>query len=307
MAHIEQQNFFHSLKERFPDIFIGKSVLEVGSQNINGTIRDLFEGGSFVGIDISETMDVDLVIPGEIAQFPDNSFDVVVTTECLEHANKWQEVLQNIIRQLKPGGSLIMTFAHPGRSAHGTLDSDSYSSPYTLDYYKNLSPGMILDKFPTFTKYFSKYEFSYDGGNFDTYFIGFRNDVNFLNETDLEILEQDLARARGQLYQCSSKLVHEKNENKSLKQKLDELRDIVLMKDKLINELDQSKELVEVSLKSAHRKELDSIKQKNKESIKTIFKESRTLRSAIAINKLCASLASKSDILKNLDNKLEEL
>ena len=307
MAHIEQQNYFHSLKERFPDMFRDKSVLEVGSQNINGTIRDLFEGGSFVGIDINQAMDVDLVIPGEIVQFPDSSFDVIVTTECLEHASKWQEILQNIIRQLKPGGFLIMTFAHPGRSAHGTLDSDSYSSPYTLDYYKNLSPGMILDKFPTFSKYFSRYEFSYSGDNFDTYFIGFRNDVNFLNETDLDILEEDLARARGQLYQCSKKLTREKNENKRLRQELGELRDIVLMKDKLINELNQSKELVEVSLKSAHRKELDSIKQKNKESIKTIFKESRTLRSAIAIHKLCTSFGKRGDILKNIESKVEEL
>jgi hypothetical protein len=44
MAHPEQQKFFEQLKVLFPDHFSGKiNVLEIGSQDINGTVRDFFQ------------------------------------------------------------------------------------------------------------------------------------------------------------------------------------------------------------------------------------------------------------------------
>jgi hypothetical protein len=44
MAHESQQNFVSRVKSRFPDSFSGKRVLEVGSLDINGSVRSLFVG-----------------------------------------------------------------------------------------------------------------------------------------------------------------------------------------------------------------------------------------------------------------------
>lgn len=42
MAHGAQRVFFEKVREEFPEFFSGQRVLEVGSLNINGTVRDFF-------------------------------------------------------------------------------------------------------------------------------------------------------------------------------------------------------------------------------------------------------------------------
>lgn len=43
MSHPEQMNFVKELKNKFANYFIDSKVLEIGSLNINGTIRNFFE------------------------------------------------------------------------------------------------------------------------------------------------------------------------------------------------------------------------------------------------------------------------
>ena len=61
MSHPAQMQFVASLKERFPDYFIRKDVLEIGSLNINGSIREFFQQCVYLGVDIGPGKDVDLV------------------------------------------------------------------------------------------------------------------------------------------------------------------------------------------------------------------------------------------------------
>ncbi len=42
--------FVDTVKAQAPEHFTGKKVLEVGSQNINGTVRDFFTDCQYVGI-----------------------------------------------------------------------------------------------------------------------------------------------------------------------------------------------------------------------------------------------------------------
>ena len=54
MAHKEQFAFLQRCKTRFPESF-GPNIVavEIGSQNINGTARDLFAAGAkYFGVDI---------------------------------------------------------------------------------------------------------------------------------------------------------------------------------------------------------------------------------------------------------------
>ena len=47
MAHPAQQEFCCEVKRLFPEFFANTRVLEIGSRNINGSGRDLFEDCGF--------------------------------------------------------------------------------------------------------------------------------------------------------------------------------------------------------------------------------------------------------------------
>ena len=61
MSHKEQQEYFESVKERFPDRFVRKTVLDIGSYDLNGTNEYLFSECEFTGLDIEEGPGVDIV------------------------------------------------------------------------------------------------------------------------------------------------------------------------------------------------------------------------------------------------------
>lgn len=116
-------------------------MLEVGSLNINGTVRDFFTDCSFTGIDIGEGKDVDEVCSGEDFPGPANHFDVIVSTEVFEHTPSWDLIVLNMIRLLKKDGLLMFSCAAPGRPQHGTKTFYPGAAPYisgTSDYYLNL-------------------------------------------------------------------------------------------------------------------------------------------------------------------------
>jgi len=64
MAHQQQFDFIQSLVLKFPEQFSDKKVLEVGSLNINGSIRQFFTECDYLGIDVGPGVDVDLVCEG---------------------------------------------------------------------------------------------------------------------------------------------------------------------------------------------------------------------------------------------------
>ena len=208
MAHPEQRLFFEELAKRFSTHFqTAQTILEVGSQNINGSIRDFFsEQSTYLGIDIGPAQDVDLIIPGELIQLPTGWADISVSTECFEHAKNWKDVLANMIRVTKPTGLVILTFAGFGRATHGTLDSEPESSPFTVSYYKNLVPDDIYQAIQI-GQYFSSHAFEVNSEAHDTYFWGIRNNQEIEAEPDsIRTLEEKLVRAQGQLGQSIEKI-----------------------------------------------------------------------------------------------------
>lgn len=54
MAHKEQRDYFESVKKRFPEVFVNKKVLDIGSYDLNGTNEYLFENSTVLGLDIEE-------------------------------------------------------------------------------------------------------------------------------------------------------------------------------------------------------------------------------------------------------------
>ena len=88
----------------------GKRILEVGSKYLNGSVRPLIENFcsimEYVGVDIEAGKFVDVVLPAEklVEYFGPESFDVVISTELLEHVQNWRLVINNMKSVLKRGG-----------------------------------------------------------------------------------------------------------------------------------------------------------------------------------------------------------
>lgn len=169
--HTEQIEFCQWVREKLPQHFNNTTVLDVGSLDINGNNRYLFHKCRYQGIDIVSGKNVDKVIACQDhlgkPQYEDH-YDVIITTEMLEHDRSWEIDLQMMYWAIKPGGLLLITCAGEGRQEHGTKRTSPQDSPGTTDYYQNIS----LEMFSSILKpgMFSEYYLKHDRR---------RNDLNF--------------------------------------------------------------------------------------------------------------------------------
>lgn len=169
--HKEVGDFIAGVRYVYPEYFNKKRILEVGSLDINGTIRGFFPKCEYIGLDVGEGKGVDIVCPIH-EYFSPQQFDVIVSTEMLEHDKYWQESLLSMYANLKSQGLFILTCAGPTRQEHGTSRTTPGDAPFTNDWYRNIS---ILD----FTNIlppagFTTYSISYARGKADLYFYGIK-------------------------------------------------------------------------------------------------------------------------------------
>jgi SAM-dependent methyltransferase len=112
----------------------GKAVLEVGArvhQQLDFTLRDAVAAlgpASHLGVDIEPGPGVDTICDAvELrTRFGDNTFDLVISTEVLEHVRDWRLVVSNLKNVLRPGGALLVTTRSRGFRYHA----------YPCDYWR---------------------------------------------------------------------------------------------------------------------------------------------------------------------------
>ena len=114
----------------------GLTILEIGSCNLNGSVRDFMRPFSleYVGIDVQEGPYVDVVASGH-EYCHEQYFDVVVSCEVFEHTPLWREIIDNAHRNLKYGGIFIATMAGEGRAPHSGVHGNA---PYEWEHYANI-------------------------------------------------------------------------------------------------------------------------------------------------------------------------
>lgn len=175
MAHVEQREFIARTQKQFPKSFNGISVLEIGSVNINGTVRDFFSDTTrYVGLDLAPGKCVDVVCPGHLYDSP-YMFDTSISTECFEHDINWKSTFMNMIRLTKSNGLIIFTCASYNRPEHGTKRTtpcDSLSSQFS-DYYMNLGEKEFRESFDL-DKLFINHQFEINDNPSDLYFWGIK-------------------------------------------------------------------------------------------------------------------------------------
>lgn len=88
-------------------------ILDVGSYDVNGTYKPHFASNpkwSYIGCDIVEGPNVDFVIDAyDWQNVADESYDVVLSGQCLEHTKMPWKTVAEIARVCKKGGLVMMT------------------------------------------------------------------------------------------------------------------------------------------------------------------------------------------------------
>jgi SAM-dependent methyltransferase len=98
-----------------------RPALEVGSLDVNGSVRPLFSG-PYTGVDMRPGPGVDVVAFADALPFAGGSFDVVVSTEMLEHDPSPWLSLAEMGRVLRSGGHLLLTTRGNGFGEHHEPD-----------------------------------------------------------------------------------------------------------------------------------------------------------------------------------------
>lgn len=137
-----------------------KTIIEVGSYNVNGSLRSLIEAlhpDSYIGVDICKGPGVDQICGAEdiINRLGKEAFDVLISTELLEHVADWRRTISNFKHILKPNGFLLITTRSKGYHYHGCPfdfwryelnDMKAIFSDFNIEVLEKdtLSPGVFL-------------------------------------------------------------------------------------------------------------------------------------------------------------------
>jgi predicted O-methyltransferase YrrM len=122
----------------------GRSVLEVGSLDADGSCRSWVEKlgpASYVGVDLVRGPGVDELCAAErvAERFGQESVDLVLATELVEHVHDWRAAVAAMKAVLRPGGALLLTTRSPGFPYHGA----------PLDYWR-FEPNQLQAIFADF-------------------------------------------------------------------------------------------------------------------------------------------------------------
>ena len=105
----------------------GKVVIDVGGQDVNGSLRKFFveRGMKYICLDIVEHPSVDVVIkPGDKLPFETGSIDLIVSTSCFEHDPCFWLTFKEMSRILKLGGHVYINA--PTNGAYHTHPGDNW-------------------------------------------------------------------------------------------------------------------------------------------------------------------------------------
>jgi len=122
----------------------GRTVLEVGSADPECWVRNLvvaLRPEQYTGVDVVPGPGVDVLCRAErlLDRFAPGSFDMVITTEVLEHVRDWRAVVHNLKTVLRENGVLIATTRSPGFAFHGfPLDFWRFTPEYICEIFGDL-------------------------------------------------------------------------------------------------------------------------------------------------------------------------
>ena len=114
------------------------TVLDIGSQDVNGSLRQVVPSRfKYVGVDFEKAKNVDVVLENPyVFPFADEAADILITSSCLEHSEFFWLTWLEILRVVKPNGLIYMN-----------VPSEGGFHPYPVDCWRfRLSAAPALQK-----------------------------------------------------------------------------------------------------------------------------------------------------------------
>ena len=114
--HKSARESFLKFKENYLNKFDNPKIVDLGSLDINGSLKDLIDFKSeYIGVDVQKGKNVDVVLESPYSfPFKDNSIDVVVSVSTFEHVEFFWETFIEILRILKPNGLFFLNVPSNG-------------------------------------------------------------------------------------------------------------------------------------------------------------------------------------------------
>lgn len=116
----------------------GGTVMDIGSQDVNGSLRQVVPSRfKYVGVDFEKAKNVDVVLENPyVFPFADEAADILITSSCLEHSEFFWLTWLEILRVVKPNGLIYMN-----------VPSEGGFHPYPVDCWRfRLSAAPALQK-----------------------------------------------------------------------------------------------------------------------------------------------------------------
>lgn len=155
--HESNRMFWAYCAQKYPRYFSKSSVIEIGSYNVNGSVRDHFESPiQYIGVDWRPGSSVDMVCFAHDLKICER-FDAVISASMLEHDRHWEKSLRNMVDLMKDDGILLLSWGGAWNLPHelGTADDGCFHS---------LPAGHVLDLLEELRLYI--HEFRYEGLQF---------------------------------------------------------------------------------------------------------------------------------------------
>lgn len=125
-----------------------RRIIEVGSYDENGSLRSIVEllnPAEYIGVDIAKGLGVDIIcsVYDLVKKFGQESFDVVVSTELIEHVRDWKKAVSNIKNVCKHNGIILITTRSYGFRYH-SYPSDCWR--YELSDMEYIFSDCVIEK-----------------------------------------------------------------------------------------------------------------------------------------------------------------
>lgn len=118
------QQFFDSYGESISTLSPKAHVVEIGSQDVNGSLRTLCPARfQYTGVDFVAGKGVDLILDDPYSiPLDDESVDVILSSSCFEHSEMFWILYLEIMRILKPTGVFYLNVPSNGEFHRWPVD-----------------------------------------------------------------------------------------------------------------------------------------------------------------------------------------
>jgi hypothetical protein len=200
-ANIE---FWKQIEEKFNDFF-KESIIEFGSYDINGSIRNIIgcNAEEYIGLDWRAGPSVDVVsLAHEYS--PERKFKAIVSASMLEHDPYWKDSLSNMAELLDDEGIMVLSWGTALNPSHCLKEAPdgkfhSLKAGLVIDHLKNL--GMNIHSFlyeanlPNYDgpqlRILEEFQRKYPAGYGSVGLVAFHASTHGVDQID-ELIEEDV-------------------------------------------------------------------------------------------------------------------